>query len=30
MPGRHLVVNGGRLVIEKWVGTISHAEVLIP
>ncbi len=28
MPGRHLVVNDGKLVIEKWVGTISHAELL--
>ena len=28
MPGRYLVVNDGRLVIVRWVGTISHAEAL--
>jgi len=28
MPGKYVVVDGGRLVIEKWVGKTSCAEIL--
>lgn len=26
MPARYVVVNDGKLVIERWVGRIAHAE----
>ena len=28
MPVRYIVLNNGNLVIERWVGRISHAEVI--
>ncbi len=28
MPGKYVVVDGGRLVIEKWVGKTSCAEIM--
>jgi len=28
MPVKYVVIKDGRLVIERWVGTISHAEAV--
>jgi hypothetical protein len=28
MPVKYIVVDNGNLVIERWVGTVSHAELL--
>ncbi len=28
MPVQYVVINGGRLVIEKWTGVISHDELV--
>jgi hypothetical protein len=28
MPVKYIVLNKGKLVIERWVGTISHAELI--
>ena len=28
MPCKYTVLNDGRLVVEKWIGAISHAEVM--
>lgn len=28
MPVEYVVINGGKLVIERWAGVITHAEII--
>lgn len=28
MPGQYVVLDNGRLVLEKWTGDVSHADIL--